>query len=254
MNKSAFVKTMIDVLKYDSSYKKIEGRDQLIRLLGRAKTNFLPQYGFVGRGISYQRWEIVELRVPVPLLDEANKFRTQLEELAEFVYEESEEYALQRIEIRPLVIEVPEEYKEYDVIFSEYRDTVIQGIRDARFMIWVAVAWFTDVAIYKELLAKKKQGVSIRVIVSKEDSNTPMVSQLKKQGFDYKIIERWGNRGYNRMHHKFCIVDMDYVMHGSYNWTPTANNNDETLATALDHDLVAKFATEFMLMYKENDL
>ena len=121
-------------------------------------------------------------------------------------------------------------------------------------MIWVAVAWFTDVAIYKELLAKKKQGVSIRVIVSKEDSNTPMVSQLKKQGFDYKIIERWGNRGYNRMHHKFCIVDMDYVMHGSYNWTPTANNNDETLATALDHDLVAKFATEFMLMYKENDL
>ena len=48
-----------------------------------------------------------------------------------------------------------------------------------------------------------------------------------------------------------CIIDMDYVMHGSYNWTPTANNNDETLATALDHDLVAKFASEFMLMYNE---
>ena len=31
----------------------------------------------------------------------------------------------------------------------------------------------------------------------------------------------------------------------------TANNNDETLATALDHDLVAKFASEFMLMYNE---
>ena len=35
-------------------------------------------------------------------------------------------------------------------------------------------------------------------------------------------------------------------MHGSYNWTPTANNNEETLATALDHELVAKFAKEFM--------
>ena len=35
-------------------------------------------------------------------------------------------------------------------------------------------------------------------------------------------------------------------MHGSYNWTPTANNNEETLATALDHELVVKFAKEFM--------
>jgi len=29
---------------------------------------------------------------------------------------------------------------------------------------------------------------------------------------------------------------MDYVMHGLYNWTPTANKNVETLATALDHE------------------
>lgn len=41
---------------------------------------------------------------------------------------------------------------------------------------------------------------------------------------------------------KFCIIDMDYVMHGSYNLTITANNNDETLATALDYELVIKFA------------
>ena len=251
MNKSAFVRTMIDVLKYDRSYKTVEGREQLIRLLGRAKANFLPQYGFVGAGISDQRWEIVELRFPVPLLDEANEFKRQLDELAEFVYEESDEHALQKIEIRPLVIESLEEYKEYDVIFSEYRDTVIQGIRDAKFIIWVAVAWFTDMSIYQELLVKKNQGISIRVIVSKEDSNNSMISQLKQQGFDYKVIEHWGNRGYNRMHHKFCIIDMDYVMHGSYNWTPTANDNNETLATALDHDLVAKFAKEFMLMYIE---
>lgn len=34
-------------------------------------------------------------------------------------------------------------------------------------------------------------------------------------------------------------------MHGSYNLTSTANNNDETLATALDYELVIKFAKEF---------
>lgn len=42
---------------------------------------------------------------------------------------------------------------------------------------------------------------------------------------------------------------MDYVMHGSYNWTPTANYNEETLATALDYELVSKFADEFMKLY-----
>ena len=41
-------------------------------------------------------------------------------------------------------------------------------------------------------------------------------------------------------------------MHGSYNWTPTANHNDETLSTALDHELVLKFATEFMKLYNSN--
>lgn len=78
MEKNAFISTMMEVLKYDSTYKNKEGRDQLIRLLGRAKANFLPQYGFVGAGIANQRWEIVELRFPVPLLDEANGFKKQL--------------------------------------------------------------------------------------------------------------------------------------------------------------------------------
>ena len=38
-------------------------------------------------------------------------------------------------------------------------------------------------------------------------------------------------------------------MHGSYNWTPTANKNVETLAAALDHELVANFAKEFVELY-----
>jgi hypothetical protein len=41
-------------------------------------------------------------------------------------------------------------------------------------------------------------------------------------------------------------------MHGSYNWTATANYNEETLATALDREFVKKFADEFMRMYAEN--
>ena len=46
MDRSAFIKTLKGVLKYDRKYKSIESRDQLLRLLGRARVNFVPQYGF----------------------------------------------------------------------------------------------------------------------------------------------------------------------------------------------------------------
>ena len=249
MDRSVFIKTLIGVLKYSGKYKSIELKDQLLRLLGRARVNFVPQYGFANHGRSYQHWEIVELRVPVPLLEVAEENEKILAELVKYVYEESDDYALQRVEIHPQVVDTPDEVTEHDVVFDAIQEKVINGIRDAKFIIWAAVAWFSNEAIYQELLAKKKQGLNIRIIVSQEDSNTNMISKLEENNFDVVVIPRWGNGGYNRMHDKFCIIDMDYVMHGSYNWTPTANKNVETLATALDHELVAKFAKEFMELY-----
>lgn len=251
MNRQAFIKTAIEVLKYDSSFKELNGREQLIRMLARAEINYVQQYFFVRGGKPYQKWEVIELRFPVPLLDEANDRYEELNKLVRYVYEESDEYALKDVEIRPLVMDTPSEVTEYDVVFDEIQDTVIQGIRNAKFLVWAAVAWFSNEAIFNELLAKKNQGLNVRIIVSEEESNRRMITKLKSDGFDVKVIKRWGYNDYNRMHDKFCIIDMDYVMHGSYNWTPTANNNDETLATALDHEFVFKFAQEFMNLYME---
>jgi phosphatidylserine/phosphatidylglycerophosphate/cardiolipin synthase-like enzyme len=253
MNRSAFLKTSIEVLKYDKRFKEISGREELIRLLGRAKINFVPQYAYSSNGRSGQRWEDIELRFPVPLLDKANEFENELEKIVDYVYEDSDDYAFRNVEIRPLVIETPAEITEHDVVFDEIQDTVIQGIRDAKFIIWAAVAWFSNEAIYQELLAKKKAGLSVRIIMSDETSNQNMIQKLKAERFDVVIIPKRGYNNWNRMHEKFCIIDMDYVMHGSYNWTPTANNNDETLATALDHEYVSKFAIEFMRLYNLNN-
>lgn len=251
MVRDAFIKTLIEVLKYDKKYRTIETKDQLMRLLGRARVNFVPQYDFANHGRSYQHWELVELRVPVPLLEVAEENEKILEELVEYVYEESDDYALHNVEIRPQVIDTPEEIYEHDVVFDEIENKVIQGIRDDKFIIWAAVAWFSNENICKELFIKKNQGLNIRIILSKEDSNSKMIFKLKDSGFDIVVIPQWGDLGYNRMHDKFCIIDMDYVMHGSYNWTSTANYNEETLATALDHELVAKFATKFMQLYNQ---
>ncbi len=56
----------------------------------------------------------------------------------------------------------------------------------------------------------------------------------------------------NRMHDKFCIVEFEFVMHGSFNWSKNARHNDETLATALDKDFIRKLSDEFNNLYQEN--
>ena len=99
--------------------------------------------------------------------------------------------------------------------------------------------------MYQELLKKKQNGIHIRLIISDEDSNQNLLPGLN-------VVPRSGVWGTNRMHDKFCIVDLDYIMHGSYNWTKAANYNGETLVTTVDRDLVKKFTDEFLKIYNEN--
>ena len=250
MNTVAFLDTMINTLKYDSQFKA--KKDLLLPILRRARINNLPQFEFIKPSRrSNQRYENIEIRVPVPLLDQANEIHDDLCDLVEYVYEEGDAYGLGGVLIRPQIINSNDvDYKEHDVFFTEIQDTVIQGIRDAKYTIWAAVAWLSNQAIIDELLAKKKKGVHIRLIISEEDTNKPFYPQLS-QNFDFVVIPHHGWREWNRMHDKFCIIDFEYVMHGSYNWTKTANFNNETLATALDRDFVKKFADEFIRLYGE---
>lgn len=245
MNYINFLETMIETLKFDEKFK--DKKDRILPIIRRTTINSIPQYAYAQR--SGQHYENVEVRVPLPLINEANILKSDIVDLVNYVYEESEEYALGYILIKPQILRSSnQEIKEHDVVFSEIEETIIQGIRDAKFLIWAAVAWFSNEAIFIELLAKKKQGLNIRLIISDESSNQRMLLKLKSN-FDLVVVPRHGWNEYNRMHDKFCIIDLDYVMHGSYNWTPTANYNEETLATALDHDYVKKFANEFMRMF-----
>jgi len=71
---------------------------------------------------------IKELRVPVPLLEVAEENGKILEELVKYVYEESDEYALHHVEIRPQVIDASDDVTENNVVFDAIQDEVIQGI------------------------------------------------------------------------------------------------------------------------------
>lgn len=240
MKEVDFQRTIIATLEYDNKY--IQLREDLLPIVSRSSFNFIPQYEFAVR--SGQHWEDLEFRVPVPIINLANDKKEQLFELFRYVYQEDAHFNLKNSYIKPQIIVGDDPPVENNVEFQRIQDTIIQGIRDAKYLIWIAVTWFTNEVLFEELVKRKADGVNIRVIVSEEDSNKVLLTRLK-ENFETHCIPRYGFNNWNRMHDKFCIVDLEYVMHGSYNWTKVANYNGETLVTSVDRKLVKGFAGEF---------
>ena len=246
MNEQQFLKTMIETIKYD----EFQNKDELLAILRNSIITFNKTSAFTSK--SWQYWENIDLRVPIPLLKSARSLKRQLEQLANDIYVESESYDFNSLYIKPELVELESDnYKEHDVVFDEIKDTIIQGIRSAKYVIWVAVAWFTYKEIFDELVLKKAEGINIRVITSDEQSNQYLMSELM-EAFDTVKVPMSGPYLSNRLHDKFCIIDLEYVMHGSYNWSKNARSNDETLETALDRDLVKKFSDEFLRLYVQH--
>ncbi|KIV56432.1 phosphatidylserine synthase [Aneurinibacillus migulanus] len=246
MNEQQFLKTMIETVKYD----EYDNKDELLGILRNSIITYDQTNTFTHK--PWQFWEYIDLRVPVPMLKVAKELKNELEKLASIVYIETANYDFAGLNIKPKPVELDnEEEIEHDVFFDEIKDTIIQGIRNAKYTIWIAVAWFTDREIFEELLLRKNAGVNVRIITSDEESNRYLMEQLE-DNFEVVKVELKGKYLSNRLHDKFCIIDFEFVMHGSYNWSNNARGNDETLATALDRDFVKKFADEFMRLYVEN--
>ncbi|MEL3958215.1 phospholipase D-like domain-containing protein [Caldifermentibacillus hisashii] len=246
MNEQQFLKTMIETVKYDD----YDNKDELLGILRNSIITYRKTTQFTKK--SWQSWEYIDLRVPVPMLKVARNLKNEFEKLAALIYIETSEYDFAGLNIKPKPIDLEvEENIEHDVVFNEIKDTIIQGIRNAKYTIWVAVAWFTDNEIFEELMLRKKAGVNVRIITSNEDSNRYLMGKLESN-FEVKKVPLKGERLSNRLHDKFCIIDLEYVMHGSYNWSKNARNNVETWATALDRDFVRKFADEFIKLFVKN--
>ena len=246
MNEKQFLKTMIETIKYDDEF---ENKDEILSILRYSVVTFRKTGAFTH--VPNQRQEYIDLRVPIPMLKKAKEYKDVFYDLADDIYIPSDDYDLYGVYIKPKLVELDDDGQvEHDVAFDGIKDVIVQGIRNAKYTIWAAVAWFTDQDIFQELMVKKKQGVSIRIITSDEKSNMTLMSELEKN-FDMVKVPLKGAYLSNRLHDKFCIIDFEFVMHGSYNWSKAAQYNDETLATALDRDFVKKFADEFMRLYSD---
>jgi phosphatidylserine/phosphatidylglycerophosphate/cardiolipin synthase-like enzyme len=134
--------------------------------------------------------------------------------------------------------------------FNNIYIEIINQIEAAQSDIKICVAWFTDFDIYSKIVARQKSGVNVEVIVSNHEFN-------KRSRVDFKeLLKHNGKVGYignindgskdKFMHNKFCIIDNNIIITGSYNWSFKARSNDENiLVVKNESELVKQFTNKF---------
>jgi len=103
------------------------------------------------------------------------------------------------------------------------------------------MGWFTNETLRNKLLEKQAQGVDVKVALYDDGIN-------KKHGVDLSglpHVKVKGERG-GIMHHKFCVIDNQVVITGSYNWSNNAEfRNTENITVERDPGQATKYSVEF---------
>ncbi len=132
-----------------------------------------------------------------------------------------------------------------DVIFDGFYEYISSALLAAEADVKIAVAWlnFNMYGRIFEILLQRR--VHLEIIINDDminAKNDSRIHDLRQRGaFIYKI-KMPTLRKY--MHEKFCIIDEEKVLNGSYNWSRNTNKNFENLMITEKCLVVKKFIYE----------
>lgn len=126
--------------------------------------------------------------------------------------------------------------------FRDIQAQILKALDDAKVSITVVMAWFTNDTLFKKLLEKQKEGIEVKLAIYDDGIN-------RKFGVDISQIPhtklKRGTRG-GLMHNKFCVIDNQVVITGSYNWSDNAEfKNDENITVEYDPKQASKYSVEY---------
>ena len=132
--------------------------------------------------------------------------------------------------------------------FEKIHKEIENRLLGSKSSIRIAVAWFTDPKLFSIICEKAKSGLEVEIMLANHEINfdssinyrdlTDNGGKLHWIGYDYAYAPL--------MHNKFCIIDNEILIFGSYNWTKKAKSNHESI-TIIDEDegLILDFNQEF---------
>lgn len=152
--------------------------------------------------------------------------------------------ALPVMEIAPFMPE--KSIPSVQVIFNEDIQKQLQNILTlAKKSLKIAVSWFTNYSLFKQVKEIAATGIKVQLITNNDLTNNGgyclNFNELINEGVEISLIEYP-----HLLHHKFCIVDDDVIVNGSYNWTRFSSKNYENITVIRnDSDAVEAFTKEF---------
>lgn len=136
--------------------------------------------------------------------------------------------------------------------FEAIDDHLNRELKQARFSIRVAMAWLTHPQLVGALGDAADRGVAVEVVISRSDTNFARAGRIRQ--FEYLVDSGVvllvngpsDGRDANFLHHKFCVIDYETVITGSFNWTNNALSNEENiLITRADQRLANQYLQTF---------
>lgn len=138
-------------------------------------------------------------------------------------------------------------YDMQNAYFENIEKEIIKQVRQAKYTVRIAMAWFTNSSFYNELIQLMDKGINIELVLLDDIINwqpyAPDFNEINKhQNGCVRIAYR--DKGF--MHHKFCIIDSNIVISGSYNWTYYAEyRNIENVIITDDNVLIEAYIDQF---------
>ncbi|MDT7919155.1 MAG: phospholipase D-like domain-containing protein [Meiothermus sp.] len=120
------------------------------------------------------------------------------------------------------------------------REAILELLGRASREIWVAAYVLTDTRITEALVKAHQRGVRVRVVIDARNLANSRGETLKQAGID---VRKDGNP--YTMHHKVMVVDGEWVVTGSYNFTNSGfARNNENLLILRDSGLAQHYQRE----------
>lgn len=137
-------------------------------------------------------------------------------------------------------------------ISNKIQNAIQMELFKAKKSIKIAVAWFTNDLLLQPLILKLRNGVSVELIINDDDINRGGETSLDfTEYLQVGGILRW-NDTKQLLHDKFCIIDDNIVIFGSYNWTNKAEYNEESVAISKDDaETILFYSNKFLNLQKK---
>jgi phosphatidylserine/phosphatidylglycerophosphate/cardiolipin synthase-like enzyme len=128
----------------------------------------------------------------------------------------------------------------------EARSAILDLLQQARQEIWVAAFVLTDTRIVESLVQAHRRGVRVRVVIDARNLENSRDETLQQAGID---VRKDGNP--YTMHHKVIVVDGEWVVTGSYNFTNSGfRRNNENLLILRDSTLARHYQREVEAIWR----